>query len=181
VLARVDGFWSVLARGGRFGESALPCWRGLQTLSRFSPSLREQKCGYPFRAMGNFLGIEWHPWKVIGWCGNAVFFSRFIVQWLATEKKKQVVIPVAFWWLSLAGAMLLLSYSLFYHKDSVFIFAYLPTFIPYTRNIIIHYRNRAGQKNCGSCQTKAPPNANYCPKCGVGLHERAADVSAATL
>ena len=121
--------------------------------------------------MGNFLGIEWHFWKVVGWCGNAVFFSRFIVQWLATEKKKQVVIPIAFWWLSLTGALLLLSYSI-YRRDSVFIFAYLPTFIPYTRNIIIHYRNRAQQRHCTACATKAPHNANFCPMCGVGLPPR---------
>ena len=43
-----------------------------------------------------FLGIEWHWWKVIGWLGNFVFFSRFMVQWYATEKRKQVVVPAAF-------------------------------------------------------------------------------------
>ena len=40
---------------------------------------------------GKFLGIEWHFWKMIGWLGNAVFFSRFFVQWYATEKLKRVV------------------------------------------------------------------------------------------
>ncbi len=73
---------------------------------------------------GRFLGIEWHVWKVVGWLGNAVFFSRFVVQWYATEKRKQVVVPSAFWWLSLTGSLLLLAYALFYQKDSVFIFAY---------------------------------------------------------
>lgn len=115
-----------------------------------------------------FLGIEWHTWKVVGWCGNAVFFSRFFVQWLATERKKQVVIPVAFWWLSLVGASLLLTYSI-YQQDSVFIFAYLPTFIPYVRNIIIHYRNRARQRHCSSCKATASANAHYCHQCGTKL------------
>jgi len=63
------------------------------------------------------FGIEWSAWKVIGWLGNAVFFSRFFVQWYATEKRKQVVVPTAFWWLSLAGSLLLLSYGLFHNKD----------------------------------------------------------------
>lgn len=49
------------------------------------------------------IGIHWSWWKVIGWLGNAVFFSRFAVQWYATERRKQVVVPQAFWWLSLAG------------------------------------------------------------------------------
>ncbi len=62
---------------------------------------------------GNFLGIQWNVWKVIGWLGNATFFSRFVVQWYATEKKKQVVVPTAFWWLSLVGSFLLLCYALF--------------------------------------------------------------------
>ncbi|HEY5345334.1 MAG TPA: lipid-A-disaccharide synthase N-terminal domain-containing protein, partial [Verrucomicrobiae bacterium] len=72
---------------------------------------------------GKFLGIAWSVWKVVGWLGNAIFFSRFFVQWYATEKKKQVVIPQAFWWLSLIGSVTLLCYSL-HQKDSVFIFAY---------------------------------------------------------
>jgi lipid-A-disaccharide synthase-like uncharacterized protein len=61
--------------------------------------------------------------EIIGWLGNAVFFTRFLVQWYATEKKKRVVVPTAFWWLSLAGSLLLLAYSL-HKRDSVFIFAY---------------------------------------------------------
>jgi lipid-A-disaccharide synthase-like uncharacterized protein len=117
---------------------------------------------------GNFLGIEWHWWKVVGWCGNAVFFSRFFVQWVATEKKKQVVIPVAFWYLSLTGAMLLLSYSI-YRRDSVFIFAYLPTFIPYIRNIIIHHRHRALQGQCPECGAKTSTVAKFCHECGGKL------------
>ena len=60
---------------------------------------------------GKFLGVEWSIWKVIGWIGNAVFFSRFVVQWYATEKSKRVVVPTAFWWLSLTGSLLLLIYS----------------------------------------------------------------------
>jgi lipid-A-disaccharide synthase-like uncharacterized protein len=73
-----------------------------------------------------FLGIEWHVWKTLGWLGNVVFFSRFLVQWFATEKKKQVVVPISFWWLSLIGSLLLLIYGL-HQRDSVFIFAYLFT------------------------------------------------------
>ena len=97
---------------------------------------------------GKFLGIEWHVWKVVGWLGNAVFFSRFVVQWYATEKRKQVVVPSAFWWLSLSGSLLLLAYALFYQKDSVFIFAYAFTWIPYIRNLIIHRRHKNAHILC---------------------------------
>jgi lipid-A-disaccharide synthase-like uncharacterized protein len=115
---------------------------------------------------GNFLGIEWGVWKVIGWAGNLTFFSRFIVQWYATEKSKRVVVPVAFWWLSLAGTLLLFSYALFYESDSVFIFAYAFNWIPYVRNLIIHKRHLAAQHHCVVCGTLSPGNAKYCSECG---------------
>lgn len=116
---------------------------------------------------GKFLGITWTAWKIIGWIGNAIFFSRFFVQWYATEKKKQVVVPQAFWWLSLTGSVTLLCYGLFYLHDSVVIFAYAFTWIPYIRNIIIHRRHKAAHMDCLKCEQKIPPQANYCPNCGA--------------
>ena len=116
-----------------------------------------------------FLGIEWHWWKVVGWAGNLVFFSRFFVQWIATEKRRQVVIPVAFWWLSLIGSLLLLLYGLIHLRDSVVIFAYAFTWIPYIRNIIIHHRHHAAQGKCALCETPTPPRAVFCHQCGTKL------------
>ena len=115
-----------------------------------------------------FLGIEWDEWKFVGWLGNAVFAARFFVQWLATEKRKQVVIPMAFWWLSLIGSLLLLIYGI-HQQDSVFIFAYAFTWIPYIRNIVIHHRNKAARVDCVSCGVKSPPHALFCHKCGGKL------------
>ena len=116
---------------------------------------------------GKFLGIAWSIWKVVGWLGNAVFFSRFFVQWYATERKTQVVIPQAFWWLSLLGSVILLAYGLFYLKDSVVIVAYAFTWIPYIRNIIIHRRHKKAHGDCAGCSQKIPPQANFCPNCGA--------------
>jgi lipid-A-disaccharide synthase-like uncharacterized protein len=117
---------------------------------------------------GKFLGIEWGLWKVIGWIGNAVFFSRFFVQWYATEKLRRVVVPAAFWWLSLSGSLLLLIYSLSKH-DSVFIFAYAFTWIPYIRNLVIHYRHQDAHSDCPNCGKSCPPQSNFCAECGVRL------------
>ena len=119
---------------------------------------------------GQFLGITWHWWKIIGWLGNAVFFSRFFVQWYATEKKKQVVVPTAFWWLSLAGSLLLLAYALFYKRDSVFIFAYGFTWIPYIRNLVIHQRHKRAHLDCPACGVICPPNSKFCFACGANLN-----------
>jgi lipid-A-disaccharide synthase-like uncharacterized protein len=118
---------------------------------------------------GKLFGIEWHVWKVIGWGGNAIFFSRFMVQWYATEKRRQVVVPTAFWWLSLLGTMLLLSYALFYTRDSVFIFAYAFAWIPYMRNLVIHYRHLEAHVACPQCRRECPPHAKFCQECGASI------------
>jgi len=118
---------------------------------------------------GKLIGIEWNAWKVIGWVGNAVFFSRFFVQWYATEKLKRVVVPTAFWWLSLLGSLLLLGYALFYKRDSVFIFAYAFTWIPYVRNLIIHRRHEEAHLDCQNCGKVCPPQSSFCLWCGAPL------------
>jgi lipid-A-disaccharide synthase-like uncharacterized protein len=117
---------------------------------------------------GKFLGIDWSTWKLIGWTGNAVFFSRFFVQWYASEKKGRVVVPAAFWWLSLTGTLLLLTYAM-RKRDSVFIVAYLFSWIPYLRNLVIHHRYEKAHKDCAGCGQKVPPPANFCPHCGAKL------------
>jgi lipid-A-disaccharide synthase-like uncharacterized protein len=122
---------------------------------------------------GKFLGIEWTAWKAIGWLGNAVFFSRFFVQWYATEKLKRVVVPVAFWWLSLGGSLLLLSYAVFHDRDSVFIFAYAFTWIPYIRNLVIHRRHEEAHIDCPGCEISCPPHSNFCFACGTPLSANA--------
>lgn len=117
---------------------------------------------------GHLLGIEWGVWKVIGWLGNVVFFSRFVVQWYASEKRRQVVVPTAFWWLSLGGSLLLLIYSV-RKRDSVFIFAYAFTWIPYVRNLILHRRHRNAHLDCPECGAICPPHSNYCFDCGAPI------------
>jgi len=117
---------------------------------------------------GKLLGITWSAWKVLGWMANAVFFSRFFVQWYATEKLKRVVVPTAFWWLSLAGSLLMLIYSL-HQRDSVYIFAYAFNWIPYVRNLIIQRRHAAEHLDCPACNTVCPPQSNFCLSCGAAL------------
>ncbi len=123
-------------------------------------------------SQNKFLGIEWHFWKVIGWLGNVAFSSRFIIQWYASEKRKQVVIPTSFWWLSLFGSLCLLSYAAFYQRDSVFIFAYAFNWIPYIRNLIIQKRS-AATLVCPACSAVCSSIANFCFSCGVSLSSTA--------
>ncbi|HEY2081732.1 MAG TPA: lipid-A-disaccharide synthase N-terminal domain-containing protein [Verrucomicrobiae bacterium] len=108
-------------------------------------------------------------WNMIGWIGQLVFFSRFFVQWYATEKKKQVVVPATFWWLSIAGSFLLLVFAVFYDKHYVVIFSYAFSWIPYTRNLIIHYRHKDAHINCPNCGHSCAPQFKFCSECGTRL------------
>jgi lipid-A-disaccharide synthase-like uncharacterized protein len=83
-------------------------------------------------------------WKAIGFGGTATFFTRFIVQWIYSEKRKESKVPVIFWWQSLLGAVLMLLYSL-RQKDSVYILGYIFTVVPYSRNLVLVYRKRRQQ------------------------------------
>jgi lipid-A-disaccharide synthase-like uncharacterized protein len=122
-------------------------------------------------------GGDFRWWEIIGWLGNTVFFARFFVQWYATEKKKQVVVPTAFWWLSLAGSLLLLLYALFGQvtpkRSWVFVFSYAFTWIPYVRNLIIHRRHRDAHLDCAACGVICPPKSNFCYSCGASLQSTA--------
>ena len=75
----------------------------------------------------------------LGFVAQAVFASRFIVQWIASEKEKRSVIPMAFWYLSFTGGLLLTVYAV-YRKDPVFILGQASGLIVYTRNIVLRWR-----------------------------------------
>jgi lipid-A-disaccharide synthase-like uncharacterized protein len=57
-------------------------------------------------------------WLIFGFIGQLMFTMRFIVQWIASERKKESVIPVSFWYLSLAGGLIVLLYAI-YRMDPV--------------------------------------------------------------
>lgn len=73
-------------------------------------------------------------WVIIGLAGQAMFMLRFLVQWVVSERARRSVIPVSFWYFSLAGAAVLLAYAL-YRKDPVFILGQALGFIVYVRNL----------------------------------------------
>lgn len=80
-------------------------------------------------------------WLFIGLFGQFLFSMRFILQWLASEKIKQSVVPNLFWYFSLAGGIVLLLYA-FYRRDPVFILGQSVGIFIYLRNIyfIMRYR-----------------------------------------
>jgi len=73
---------------------------------------------------------------VLGFSGQALFGSRFLVQWIASERQGKSVIPLAFWYLSLGGAVILFSYALI-RRDPVFMLGQATGSIVYLRNLAL--------------------------------------------
>ena len=73
-------------------------------------------------------------WVTVGLLGQLMFTARFLVQWLASEKAGRSVVPVAFWYFSIAGSVVVLAYGI--HKlDPVIILGQLPGTVIYSRNL----------------------------------------------
>ncbi len=78
-------------------------------------------------------------WYVLGLAGQILFGSRFLIQWWASERLGRVVIPVAFWYLSLSGGLALLVYAI-HRRDPVFAIGQLAGVFIYARSLMIHRR-----------------------------------------
>jgi len=76
-----------------------------------------------------------HIWVGIGLLGQGLFFMRFLVQWIASERQKKSVIPTAFWYFSIGGGLILLAYAL-WRKDPVFIMGQGLGILIYARNLV---------------------------------------------
>jgi lipid-A-disaccharide synthase-like uncharacterized protein len=75
-------------------------------------------------------------WLVIGFLGQACFFSRFLVQWMASERAGRSLVPRAFWYLSIAGGTIVLSYAI-WRRDPVFIVGQSVGLVVYLRNLVL--------------------------------------------
>lgn len=89
----------------------------------------------------NALG-DIDPWKALGWTANVCYFSRFLLQWIASERASKSVAPRAFWWLSLVGVVCFTIYS--DHQGEPVLFAGgIVNGLIYTRNLMLAH-GRAG-------------------------------------
>lgn len=75
-------------------------------------------------------------WSVVGFTGQVVFGCRFLVQWIASERKGESVVPRSFWHLSIVGSLINLVYG-FGIREAPVISAYLVNFVPYVRNLML--------------------------------------------
>ncbi|UCD70745.1 MAG: lipid-A-disaccharide synthase N-terminal domain-containing protein [Syntrophobacterales bacterium] len=82
-----------------------------------------------------------NPWLIVGFGGQICFSMRFLVQWVASERKGKSVIPIYFWYFSLLGGLTLLTYAI-HIKDPVFIVGQSMGAFIYLRNLMLIYKNR---------------------------------------
>jgi lipid-A-disaccharide synthase-like uncharacterized protein len=87
-------------------------------------------------------------WLGLGFIAQALFSTRFLVQWIASERAGESVVPVAFWFLSLAGGLLLLSYAV-WRRDPVFILGQSAGAFVYIRNLVLIWRKRKREVRAG--------------------------------
>lgn len=85
--------------------------------------------------LGNYTTSEL-IWLAVGLIGQTLFFMRFLVQWIVSEKEKRSVIPDIFWWFSISGGVILLAYAL-HRKDIVFTLGQSIGVFVYVRNIML--------------------------------------------
>jgi lipid-A-disaccharide synthase-like uncharacterized protein len=86
--------------------------------------------------------LDW--WVLLGYAGQALFTMRFVVQWIATERARKSVIPVAFWFFSIGGGVLLFGYAIS-RRDPVFILGQGLGLFVYLRNLYFVYHERGAK------------------------------------
>ncbi len=84
-----------------------------------------------------------HVWIAIGFTGQLLFACRWLVQWISSERVRRSVVPMAFWYFSLAGSAALLAYAL-HLRDPVFIAGHLANSAIYLRNLSLLLREVSG-------------------------------------
>ncbi len=100
-------------------------------------------------------------WQVLGFVGQGVFTARFLVQWIASEKKRDSVVPVAFWWLSLQGGLLLLIYAI-HRRDPVFIVGQSMGMVVYVRNLMLVAKRK--RRALAAAAAKSEVGSNVIPQ-----------------
>ena len=83
-------------------------------------------------------------WLSIGFLGQFLFAMRFIIQWIVSEKKRDSVIPIAFWYFSIGGGLVMLSYAL-WRADPVFILGQSTGLFIYLRNLYFILKRRRAE------------------------------------
>jgi lipid-A-disaccharide synthase-like uncharacterized protein len=87
--------------------------------------------------------VAGHPvWFIVGFAGQMTFGARFILQWVVSEYKKRSHVPVAFWYISIIGSVILLTYSI-HRRDLIFMLGLSLNTLIYVRNLHLIHKHGA--------------------------------------
>lgn len=117
-------------------------------------------------------------WLVIGFLGQGIFTARFLAQWVASERQRDSVVPVVFWWLSMAGGLTLLCYAI-HREDPVIIVGQSMGVFIYVRNLMLLAKGR--KRAAKRAAAEAARTASVVPSVprphlpGAGEHRPAAE------
>lgn len=81
-------------------------------------------------------------WLTFGFAAQSMFFMRFVIQWIASEKAKASIVPETFWYFSFVGGVMLLTYATLKVGDPVFILGQAMGLVIYSRNIYLIWKNK---------------------------------------
>jgi lipid-A-disaccharide synthase-like uncharacterized protein len=88
-------------------------------------------------------------WLTVGFLGQALFTARFVLQWIASERKGSSVVPLEFWWLSLLGGFAILCYAIS-RRDPVIVAGQGMGLFVYARNLVLLRKAKRHQTLCRS-------------------------------
>ena len=107
---------------------------------------RTNRIALTLSLMAMAFGLFWLAWILfetiwlgIGFLGQGLFFVRLFVQWIASERTAESRVPVSFWYMSLIGGLITLTYAI-YRKDPVFISGQALGAVVYVRNLVLIHR-----------------------------------------
>jgi lipid-A-disaccharide synthase-like uncharacterized protein len=98
---------------------------------------------------------EFTFWTFFGLVANLLFASRFVIQWYVSERLKRSVIPIEFWYLSIAGSVMMLVYAVYIGKIPLILGFLFPTVI-YIRNLMLIRKRRRESKLTASGTDRFP-------------------------
>lgn len=96
-----------------------------------------------------------NPWNIFGIFGQVFFASRFIIQWFVSEMEGRSVIPLAFWYCSVGGGVMLLTYAI-YREEPVFIAGQAGGLIVYGRNLYLIFREKGRRSPKNEAKAEVP-------------------------
>ena len=81
-------------------------------------------------------------WVIFGLAAQAAFTGRFLIQWIASERRGKSYVPISFWYLSLVGGAMLLTYAVFWKRDVVVTLGQTTGCVVYVRNLMLLHREK---------------------------------------